>query len=103
MVVGHGVQVPNSVGQFGGMPGACAYHLLRKSNAGIAELIEDNSHMHDLLNAGGSVQRFNSKPGHLRAASRRRARLLFPGRRRLWRSDPARSRNAWRATCATGS
>ena len=28
MVVGHGVQVPNSVGQFGGMPGACAYQLL---------------------------------------------------------------------------
>jgi N-methylhydantoinase B len=64
MVVGHGVQVPNSVGQFGGMPGACAYHLLRKSNAGIAELIEENSHMHDLLHAGGSVQRFDSKPGH---------------------------------------
>ena len=64
MVVGHGVQVPNSVGQFGGMPGACAYHLLRKSNAGIAELIEENSHMHDLLNAGGSVQRLDSKPGH---------------------------------------
>ena len=64
MVVGHGVQVPNSVGQFGGMPGACAYHLLRKSNARIAELIEENSHMHDLLNAGGSVQRLNSKPGH---------------------------------------
>ena len=64
MVVGHGVQVPNSVGQFGGMPGACAYHLLRKSNAGIAELIDGNTHMHDLLEAGGSVQRFDSKPGH---------------------------------------
>ena len=64
MVVGHGVQVPNPVGQFGGMPGACAYHLLRKSNAGVAELIDANVHMHDLLNAGGSVQRFNSKPGH---------------------------------------
>ena len=64
MVVGHGVQVPNSAGQFGGMPGACAYHLLRKSNAGIAELIDANTHMHDLLAAGGSVQRFNSKPGH---------------------------------------
>jgi len=64
MVVGHGVQVPNSVGQFGGMPGACAYHLLRKSNGGIADLIEANTHMHDLLNAGGGVQHFDSKPGH---------------------------------------
>jgi N-methylhydantoinase B len=64
MVVGHGVQVPNSVGQFGGMPGACAYHLLRKSNAGIGELIDANTHMRDLLAAGGSVQRFDSKPGH---------------------------------------
>jgi N-methylhydantoinase B len=65
MIVGHGVQVPNAVGQFGGIPGACAYHLMRKSNAGIAELIDANTHMHDLLNAGGSVQRFDSKPGHL--------------------------------------
>ncbi len=64
MVVGHGVQVPNSVGQFGGMPGACAYHLLRSSNTGIGELIAANTHMRDLLDAGGSVQRFDSKPGH---------------------------------------
>jgi N-methylhydantoinase B len=64
MVVGHGVQVPNSVGQFGGMPGACAYHLLRQSNAGIAELIDANTHMHDLLNAGDDVRRLDSKPGH---------------------------------------
>ena len=64
MVVGHGVQVPNSAGQFGGMPGACAYHLLRKSNAGISELIDANTHMHDLLDAGGSVQRLDFKPGH---------------------------------------
>ncbi len=75
MVVGHGVQVPNSVGQFGGMPGACAYHLLRAPTlpspasgggmgGGIAELIDANAHMHDLLDAGGSVRRFDSKPGH---------------------------------------
>jgi N-methylhydantoinase B len=72
MVVGHGVQVPNSIGQFGGMPGACAYHLLRTPSpasgggkgGGIADLIEQNSHMHDLLEAGSSVQRFDSKPGH---------------------------------------
>jgi N-methylhydantoinase B len=64
MVVGHGVQVPNSVGQFGGMPGACAYHLLRRSNASIGELIEANTHMQDLFNAGGSVERLDSKPGH---------------------------------------
>ena len=75
MVVGHGVQVPNSVGQFGGMPGACAYHLLRTRSlpsptseggvgGGIAELIDANAHMHDLLEAGDSVRRFDSKPGH---------------------------------------
>jgi len=72
MVVGHGVQVPNSIGQFGGMPGACAYHLLRspspasggRTGGGMAELIDANSHMHDLLDAGGEVHRFDSKPGH---------------------------------------
>ena len=40
MVIGHGVEVPNSVGLHGGMPGACAYHLLRPSNEGSAALIE---------------------------------------------------------------
>jgi hypothetical protein len=72
------------------MPGACAYHLLRKSNARIAELIDENSHMHDLLNSGGSVQRFDSA-GQLSAAPWRSRRLFFPGRWRLWRPDPARS------------
>jgi N-methylhydantoinase B len=64
MVVGHGVQVPNSVGQFGGMPGACASHLLRKSNGDIADLINANTEMRDLFDAGGSVQRLESKVGH---------------------------------------
>jgi len=75
MVVGHGVQVPNSVGQFGGMPGACAYHLLRTPThpspasdggmaGGIADLIDANGHMHDLFDAGGAVRHFDSKPGH---------------------------------------
>ena len=75
MLVGHGVQVPNSVGQFGGMPGACAYHLLRSPThpspasgggmgGGIADLIDANTHMHDLFDAGSAVQRFDSKPGH---------------------------------------
>jgi N-methylhydantoinase B len=39
MVIGHGVEVPNSVGLFGGMPGACAYHLLRPSDEGVGALI----------------------------------------------------------------
>ena len=64
MVVGHGVQVPNSVGQFGGMPGACAFHLLRKSNEDIGELIDANTGMHDLFEAGGNVQRLEFKLGH---------------------------------------
>jgi N-methylhydantoinase B len=75
MVIGHGVQVPNSIGQFGGMPGACAYHLSRTPSlpsptsgeakqGGIAALIDANTHLHDLLHAGDAVQRFDSKPGH---------------------------------------
>ena len=91
MVVGHGVQVPNSVGQFGGMPGACAFHLLRKSNGAIGDLIDANTHMHDLLNAGGSVQRLESQARSFRAPSRRRLCLFVSGRRRLRRSDPPRS------------
>ena len=92
MVIGHGVQVPNSIGQFGGMPGACAYHLLRKSNADIAGLIEANAHMRDLLDADGAVQRLEFQAWPFPAASGRRAGVFIPGRRRLWRSDPPRSR-----------
>jgi len=39
MVIGHGVEVPNSVGLYGGMPGACAYHLMRPSDAKVGELV----------------------------------------------------------------
>ena len=31
-LIGHGVEVPNSVGLHGGMPGACATHMLRRSS-----------------------------------------------------------------------
>lgn len=39
MVIGHGVEVPNSTGLHGGLPGACAYHLLRRSNQDVSSLI----------------------------------------------------------------
>jgi N-methylhydantoinase B len=64
MLVGHGVQVPNAIGQFGGMPGACAHHLLVKSDADAGELIKSYTHMKAVMNSNGSVQRMDSKPGN---------------------------------------
>ena len=44
MVIGHGVEVPNSIGLYGGLPGACAYHLLSRSSRNVSALIGRCSH-----------------------------------------------------------
>jgi N-methylhydantoinase B len=65
MVIGHGVQVPNSIGLFGGLPGACASHLLRRSEQEAPELIRSyrdwNSIAGDPL-----IQDLGAKPGGFR-------------------------------------
>lgn len=38
-LVGHGIEVPNSTGLFGGLPGAVANHYLKQSNSDTAELL----------------------------------------------------------------
>ncbi len=62
MVIGHGVEVPNSIGLYGGMPGACAYHLLRPSSAGVGELIA-RYHDAESVMSDSEVRDLGAKPG----------------------------------------
>jgi N-methylhydantoinase B len=39
-LIGHGTEVPNSTGLFGGLPGACANHFLKQSNDDAGALID---------------------------------------------------------------
>jgi N-methylhydantoinase B len=65
MVIGHGVQVPNSTGLFGGLPGACAYHLLKRSNQAVPDLLR-RYHSMDSLFADETVEDLGAKPGGFR-------------------------------------
>ncbi|HXQ40740.1 MAG TPA: hydantoinase B/oxoprolinase family protein [Candidatus Udaeobacter sp.] len=62
MVIGHGVEVPNSVGLYGGMPGACAYHLMRPSSAGVGALIARYHDAASVMN-DSEVRDLGAKPG----------------------------------------
>jgi len=65
MVIGHGVEVPNSIGLHGGLPGACAYHLLRRSNEDIPALLS-RYHDAEALMKDPQVQDLGAKPGGFR-------------------------------------
>jgi N-methylhydantoinase B len=39
-LIGHGIEVPNSTGLFGGLPGACANHFLKQSDDDTGALID---------------------------------------------------------------
>ena len=65
MVIGHGIEVPNSTGLFGGMPGACAYHLLKRSNENVADLLH-TYWSSDQVMADRSVEDLGAKPGSFR-------------------------------------
>jgi N-methylhydantoinase B len=64
-LIGHGVEVPNSTGLFGGMPGACAYHLLRRSTEPAARLI-DRFHDAASIMDDPAAEDLGAKPGNLR-------------------------------------
>ena len=65
MVIGHGVEVPNSVGLHGGMPGACATHMLRRSNQDIASLLGRYYDAATIM-ADSQTQDLGAKPGGFR-------------------------------------
>ena len=63
MMLGHGVEVPNSIGLFGGRPGSCGRNFLRKSTDPVSALITGGYSL-DALSAQG-VEDLGPKPGVL--------------------------------------
>lgn len=78
MMLGHGVEVPNSIGQFGGLPGACGRNFILR-DAGeptaIAGLAGD---LADVL-AIGDVEQLGPKPGRIRLTARDVLGYAFQG------------------------
>ena len=62
MIISHGVEVPNSSGIFGGMPGSCGYNLVRHGNEKIGTLIENVTGSTNFIR---SSEELGAKPGYL--------------------------------------
>ncbi len=67
MLLGHGVEVPNSVGLFGGLPGACGRNFIRRDAGGTQTIAGLAANLDDMLAVG--VDELGPKPGHLALAS----------------------------------
>jgi N-methylhydantoinase B len=67
MVLGHGVEVPNSIGQFGGLPGACGRNFMRKSAGDAATIAGLASSLDDMLRVG--LEELGPKPGRMSLAA----------------------------------
>ncbi len=91
MLIGHGVEVPNSAGLFGGLEAACnegvLYRGADRAPAGCRSRRADGD---ALAQAARGAERVPGQAGPLRAARRRRDRVRVPGRR--WLRRPARAR-----------
>ena len=66
MLVGHGVEVPNSAGQFGGLPGSCGRNFLNRSGGATAALASAAARLGDLDGLG--LDDLGPKPGHMQIA-----------------------------------
>lgn len=67
MMLGHGVEVPNSIGQFGGLPGACGRNFLLKDAGGMDYVAGLAGDLEDMLVVG--VDELGPKPGHIALSS----------------------------------
>ncbi|NYT68419.1 hydantoinase B/oxoprolinase family protein [Pusillimonas noertemannii] len=68
MMLGHGVEVPNAIGLFGGMPGGCGKNLLRRNAGDIAELVHAYTETEALMRDEG-VEHIGAKPGNMSLAA----------------------------------
>jgi N-methylhydantoinase B len=62
MIIGHGVEVPNTAGLFGGRPGACGTNLVKKNGGSVESLVREIGSGQDFIKVG---QRMGAKPGNM--------------------------------------
>ncbi|KRB78861.1 hypothetical protein ASE00_21020 [Sphingomonas sp. Root710] len=63
MMLGHGIEVPNSVGLYGGLPGSCGRNFLGRGLGTVAELSRNAAGLNALLSL--PIEDLGPKPGHL--------------------------------------
>jgi N-methylhydantoinase B len=63
MMLGHGIEVPNSIGLFGGRPGSCGRNFLRRKLGDAPAMVAAVGSLADL--DGQSVDELGPKPGNL--------------------------------------
>ncbi|BCH29381.1 methylhydantoinase [Mesorhizobium sp. L-8-10] len=68
MLLGHGVEVPNSIGLFGGQPGACGRNFIRRDAGDAASIAALAASANEMLRAG--VDELGPKPGHMALSAR---------------------------------
>ncbi|CAN5188626.1 hydantoinase B/oxoprolinase family protein [soil metagenome] len=66
-LVGHGIEVPNSTGLFGGLPAACANHYLVQSSSQTSALV-DRYTSADQVMTDSSARNIGAKPGNFHIA-----------------------------------
>ncbi len=77
MLVGHGIEVPNSTGQAGGLPGSCGRNFVRRG-AGDGEVVVGlASNLEEMLASG--VEELGPKPGRRHLSSRDVLGYAFQG------------------------
>ncbi|WP_374788892.1 hydantoinase B/oxoprolinase family protein [Brucella oryzae] len=77
MMLGHGVEVPNSTGQFGGLPGACGRNILLRDAGDPATIAGLAGNMAALLDVG--VEQLGPKPGRMGLSQRDVLGYAFQG------------------------
>jgi N-methylhydantoinase B len=63
LMIGHGVEVPNSAGLMGGMPGACGQNLRRVGNEDLATLVANHASAQVLKGDQRGYEAMGAKPG----------------------------------------
>jgi N-methylhydantoinase B len=67
MMLGHGVEVPNSIGQSGGLPGACGRNFLRRGAGDPEKIASLAASLDEILEIG--VEELGPKPGRMALAA----------------------------------
>lgn len=63
MMVGHGVEVPNAVGLFGGLPGSCGRNIMRRGAGDASAVVAFENSIETI--GGVAPELLGPKPGHL--------------------------------------
>lgn len=63
MMLGHGIEVPNAIGQFGGLPGSCGRNFMGRGLGDVRALVATGSSLTALEAVG--IEDLSAKPGHL--------------------------------------